>query len=95
MHKLKTIVLFLLIASALAIGGGAIWLLQNEDKVEAAVLRTFSERLKTTAHIESIHLDIWSSFPRVSLILEDIYVIGSGVHPDTLFKAPSLSLIHI
>jgi hypothetical protein len=92
MHKLKTIVLFLLIASALAIGGGAIWLLQNEDKVEAAVLSAFSERLKTTAHIESIHLDIWSSFPHVSLILEDIYVLGSGVHPDTLLKAPSLAL---
>jgi len=92
MQKVKTIVLFLFLASALAIGSGAIWLLQNEDKVEAAVLSAFSERLKTNAHIESIHLDIWSSFPRVSLILEDVYVLGSEVRPDTLLKTPHLAL---
>ena len=92
MHKLKTFALLLLIASALAIGGGAIWLFQNEDKAEAAVLIALSERLKTNAHIESIHLDIWSSFPRVSLILENMYVLGSGIHSDTLLKTHQLAL---
>ena len=92
MHKLKTFALLLLIASALAIGGGAIWLFQNEDKAEAAVLIALSERLKTNAHIESIHLDIWSSFPRVSLILENMYILGSGIHSDTLLKTHQLAL---
>lgn len=92
MRKIKSFALLFFIALSLAIGGSAYWLFQNEDKVEASILKALSERLKTDGHIESVHLDVWSSFPHVSLVLSNVHVLGSANRTDTLVRAQELAL---
>jgi len=92
MRNFKIIFLIFFTACAVAAGVGVYWLSQNEGKAEAAILEALSERLKTDGHIESIHLDAWSSFPHISLVLNNVHILGSGDSPDTLLQSPSLSL---
>ena len=92
MRKISSIIFILFLCAIAAVGGAAYWLSQNHEKAEAAIVTALSERLKTDAHIGSVHLDIWTSFPHVSLVLEDVHLMGSGRSNDTLLMAPRLVL---
>lgn len=92
MRKISSIILLLFLCAIAAAAGAAYWLSQNHEKVEAAIVTALSQRLKTDAHIGSVHLDIWTSFPHVSLVLEDVHLMGSERANDTLLIAPRLVL---
>ena len=92
MRKVSSIILLLFLCAIVAAAGAAYWLSENHEKAEAAIVTALSQRLKTDAHIGSVHLDIWTSFPHVSLVLEDVHLMGSERANDTLLIAPRLVL---
>ncbi len=92
MRKILPQIILLFFTVLLTLAGGVYWISQNQDKTEAVVLQALSDRLKTDSNIASIRLDIWSSFPHVSIILSDVHLMGSGANADTLLQARELSL---
>ena len=74
------------------LGAAAAWLAANEDRIAQALLKTIERGLKTDAHIEHIHLDMWSQFPHVSVIIEDAWLLDSGSSADTLLRAKQIQL---
>jgi len=74
------------------LGAAAAWLAANEDRIAQALLKTIERGLKTDAHIEQIHLDMWSQFPHVSVIIEDAWLMDSGASADTLLRAQQIQL---
>jgi len=91
-HSLRWILLIILLM-LLSLGGGLLWIVQQEAKVEAAVLESIASHLLTDAHIGNIALDIKTDFPQISLRLEDVVVMGSSSNKaDTLLKASRIQL---
>jgi hypothetical protein len=85
--------LFLLLLALLSAVGGGVWVIQNEAKVEDAVLKSITSHLLTDAHIDEITLDIFSDFPHISLRLDQVSLLGSSENPsDTLLRADYLQL---
>jgi len=74
------------------LGAAAAWLASNEDRIAQALLKTIESGLKTDAHIEQIHLDMWSQFPHVSVIIENAWILDSGASADTLLRAEQIQL---
>lgn len=91
-HSLRWILLLVLLMF-LSAGGALLWIVQHEAEAESAVLESIASHLLTDAHIGDVTLDIWTDFPRISLRLEDVVLLGSSGSPsDTLLKADQLQL---
>ncbi len=92
MLKTRSLIIgVVLVLTALA-GGGAGWLVLNEDRLASALIERLEAHLLTDAHIDHIELDLWSRFPHVSLVLHDAWLHGSHSPNDTLVKAEELAV---
>lgn len=86
---LRILVAFTLLILLLA-GGGMLWLVRNEAAAETALRSSLESHLKAESHFETMRLDIWQDFPFVSLVLDDVWVLGTG--QDTLLQARQLAM---
>lgn len=92
MLKTRTFIWGIAALLILLLAGGAAWFVANQDRFAEALVERLEERLVTGAHIERIELDLWSHFPEVSLVLHDVWLLGSHSETDTLMKANELAV---
>lgn len=92
MLNTRTVILGIAALLTLLLAGGAAWFAANQDRFAQALVERLEERLVTDAHIERIELDLWSHFPEVSLVLHDVWLLGSHSQMDTLMKASELAV---
>lgn len=79
--------------TALGLAGATAWLLTHEEELENAVLEAIAAGLQTDAHIDDLALTWWSSFPKVSVELQGVWLEGSGAkQEDKLLTANVLGL---
>lgn len=92
MRKTRSLIIGLVLVFTAIAGGGAGWLLLNEERLASALIERLEAHLLTDAHIDHIELDLWSHFPQVSLVLHDAWLLGSNSTSDTLVKAEELAV---
>lgn len=89
LRTLGWILLLPVLAGAAATG----WLLTHEEEIEALVLEAIGSGLQTDAHITDLQLTWWSSFPKISVTLREVWLKGStGAPDDMLLRAEALHL---
>lgn len=87
MRKVKRILIYFLLASALFISGGVITVVVYEQEVVAYALERIQSQLKSKMTIGEVGLSVFRKFPRASLEINGIWIEDGLVPGDTLLHA--------
>ena len=92
----KRIVLIALATVTFVVGGISLAVLLNGDHWKATALEKVNNELLTELSVREIGISIWSEFPKVTVDLHDVILLGSVSHigeaADTLVKAQRLGV---
>ena len=88
----KWLLRWVAVAVVVAAIGAGVWLVLYSDVIERVVRKELARGMQTDWQIEGIHIRLWDEFPRVSAVLEGVYVAGSGSAGDTLLRAEEVAL---
>ena len=92
----KRIVLIALATVTFVLGGVSLAVLLNGDHWKATALEKVNHELLTELSVREIGISIWSEFPKVTVDLHDVILLGSVSHigeaADTLVKAQRLGV---
>ena len=92
----KRIVLIALAVVTFVVGGISLAVLLNGNHWKATALEKVNNELLTELSVRDIGISIWSEFPKVTVDLHDVILLGSVSHigeaADTLVKAQRLGV---
>jgi hypothetical protein len=62
------------------------------DKIKERVVTALNDQLRTEVDVETIEIELFSTFPRISVAFREVFVAGHGPQKDSLATAESLFL---
>ena len=92
----KRIILIALAIVTIVVGGLSLAVLLNENHWKSSALEKVNNELLTELSVRDVGVSIWREFPKVTVDLYDVILLGSASHigetSDTLIKAQRLGV---
>ncbi len=82
---LFSIVIVLLLLAAISVA-----LLKYEDEIKQFVVSSLNQGLRTEIKVEAVDLSLWNSFPKVSVLFNEVVIHAVDAKSDTLISAKTL-----
>ncbi len=92
MKSALKILAYLALVLFLVLAGGAAYLYSNQDKIIAGGVEKLNTQLKTPVSVSTIDLDLFSGFPRVRIVLNDVLIEDPFGGSAPLIKAGEVGL---
>jgi len=92
MKSALKILAYLALVLFLVLAGGIAYLYSNQDKIIAGGVEKLNTQLKTPVSVSTIDLDLFSGFPRVRIVLNDVLIEDPFGGSAPLIKAGEVGL---
>ena len=83
---------YLVLVLFLVLAGGATYLYSHQDEIIAGGVERINAQLKTPVSVSTIDLDVFSGFPRVRIVLNDVLINDPFEGENPLLRAAEVGL---